>query len=87
MHDENRWFIPYLVQSWLPEGTADEWSIRRFRIEGDFDAWFREMNLSSGFSPPGEYTALMRGDEYWMTDEPRELADSRPSATSRPAGC
>jgi|CXWL01.1.fsa_nt_gi hypothetical protein len=78
MVDEGPWFVPYQVHSWLPEGTAEDWAVRRFRIEGDFDAWFRERDLSSGFSPPGEYTALMRGDEYWMTDEPRELADSRP---------
>jgi hypothetical protein len=78
MIDERRWFIPYLVHSWLPEGTDEEWSVRRLRIEGDFDAWFRELDLASGYSPPAEYTLLLRGDEYWMTDEPRELAESRP---------
>lgn len=76
--DAKRWFFHYLVRSWLPEGTSGEWRVQRLRFDGDFDDWFTRLDLTSGFTPPGEYTALMRADEYWMTDEPRELHDSRP---------
>lgn len=71
------WFEEYLVRHWLPEGRSGDWRIERVRFEGDFAEWFEQHDLASGLTPPGLYTVLFRGDECWMTDQPRELLDSR----------
>ena len=71
------WFLEYLVSSWLPEGRSGDWRIERLKYEGDWDHWFQQFDLASGHTPPGLYTMLSRGDECWMTDQPRELLDSK----------
>jgi hypothetical protein len=72
------WFLDYLVHPWLPEGRSGDWRVARFRVAGNLEQWLAEFDVQSGHTPPGEFTALYCGDEFWMTDLPRELLDSKP---------
>ena len=77
MNGPAMWFLEYLVNSWLPEGKSGDWRIGRLAVEGDLHQWLLELDIRSGYTPPGLYTVLSRGDEHWMTDQPRELLDSK----------
>ena len=76
------WFDNILVDSWLPEGSAGIWSIKKTVIPGNRLTWLASGGDEFGdMLAPATYTGLFRklddgSEQRVMFDEPREIKEA-----------
>lgn len=72
------WITKFKVS--VPDGASGEWRVERFTITPQQSSFTRLRALigdggGRGYLPPGDYTALYRGQTLVMSDTPDEIAD------------
>lgn len=76
------WITKFKVS--VPEGRSGEWRVERFYITPQQSSFTQLRAMigdggGRGYVPPGDYTALYRGETLVMSDVPDEIADHVPA--------